>query len=273
LSSKQKIDVIDLLDDPLGKDKNEAALIELLRLHTSLGNISTAHAWSFFSAGGVVPEIEIKAKDDRRVIRQKKIAALILPQLAGGNGKRWKKLKDRTKAHLITDGQRLCAYCRRQLYLHGYSINIDHIFPKTPMEQDAEVQDFARKLCFKLENMVICCVDCNNIKSNNRHMFHPHYSDYSDYVKYNIIISNEFCITHHEPDSRPGFNHIGEEIYKVFRLDRIEHRAILSSVGDDSIIKKIEASLILSEENEELSTKIREVYNMLVDKRGCKIGT
>jgi hypothetical protein len=272
LQNKEIIDIIDLLDDPTGVDKNEAALIELLRLYTMLGKISTGYAWSFFSTGGVIPNLNISNKDTKAQVRNKKMAALLLHSLAQGNQKRWRFLKNKTSAHLITKGQRLCAYCRRQLYIHGSAINIDHVFPKKPKAPDSYSQNEGRRLCFKLDNMVASCIDCNTIKSNNIHMYHPNKCDYSEFMTYNIVISNDFHVTNHEPNSRPYYRHIASEIYKTFRLDRLEDRAILSKIGDDVAIKKMEESLILSEEIDEMSEKIREVYYWLIDEQAVNRG-
>lgn len=265
MSSKIKVDIIDLLPDPAGLNKPEAELMESLRWLTLRGCISTTQAWSFFSTGGTPPNIKIESDDSRQTIRQKKIAVFIFKRLATGNNKKWEYLKNETKTHLITREKRLCAYCRRQLYLHGFSFNIDHIYPKSPLAQDSYSQQEARRLCFKLENLVASCVDCNTVKRNKLHQFNPNLCDYADYMNYKIIISNEFCVTYHRADARPSFNHIGEELYQVFGLDRHEHRAILSSLGDDTAIRKMEAALMLSEERDELAERIRDIYEMLID--------
>lgn len=258
--------MLDLLDDPKGKHATTVKIFKKLRWATSRRMLSTTNAWSFFSTGGQVPTLAIDPKDSADVAKEKTDTKIFLQNLGNNDSKCLKHLKGELKSYLHKSQDGFCCYCRRQLYQHGKAINIDHIFPKSPPNSSSE-EDITkgRTLCFSIKNMALCCIDCNTQKNNKRHIYNPNISNYSDYIEYRIVITNKINIISYRPNSRPGYHDIGKDLLKVFELSRFEYRSILSTLKLDETLKIIESCIIKTEDDDELSTKIRELYNMFID--------
>ena len=258
--------LIDLLPDPTGGDLNEAQILDKLRWETIYGSVTTAHAWAFFTTGGKLPQISLPKKPTPAHIAYKNTADTFFATLQNGDDKCLSKTKKALRTYL-TDRQRgFCCYCRRQLYLHGMAINIDHVVPKTPATKSASAQHHARKLCFDVENLVVCCIDCNVAKSTERHTFHPNLANYADYISYKILISPTSNIITYEWSRALGQTNIAEEIYRVFKLRRLEMRQVLAALNNDELLRSIEASMVAADDDVELRVKLQELAGMYIDR-------
>ncbi|SDZ62950.1 MULTISPECIES: HNH endonuclease [Delftia] len=257
--------LIDLLPDPTGVDLNEAQTLDKLRWETIYGDIATAHSWAFFSTGGKLPTISLPKIPTPDHIAYKNKADTFFLTLQNGNDKCLSKTKKLLRTHLTERQRGFCCYCRRQLYLHGMAINIDHVVPKTPNTKSALAQHHARKLCFDIENLVVCCIDCNVAKKTEIHTFHPNLANYADYISYKILISPENNIITYKMSATPGQSRIAKEIYDVFKLSRLEMRQKLAALKYDDFILSIEASMIAADDDVELRIKLQELAGMYID--------
>jgi uncharacterized protein (TIGR02646 family) len=258
--------LIDLLPDPTGADLNEAQILDKLRWETIYGNVTTADAWAFFTTGGKLPQILLPKEPTPDHVAYKKMADTFFATLQNGDNKCLSKTKKLLRTYL-TDRQRgFCCYCRRQLYLHGMAINIDHVVPKTPETKSARAQHHARKLCFDVENLVVCCIDCNVAKRTARHTFHPNLANYADYISYKILISPASNIITYKRSTTLGQTNIADEIYRVFKLWRLEMRQTLAALNDDEFLRSIEASMVAADDDVELRVKLQELAGMYIDR-------
>lgn len=266
------LELVDLLNCAIDSEISEYQVIEYLRWLTYHGEVSTTAAWSFFSTGGKIPDLQQKPKDTTEQQRQKSRTLKFLSKISGGNEKCLKILKTKVKTYLIQKSGGFCCYCRRQLYLHGSAINIDHIFPKTPDSNNESDHQTGRRLCFSLENMAVCCIDCNTAKTNKKHIFNPNKHNYSDYIKYNISITNEmgmisYTLTENKDKYDAAFG-----IYDTFKLKRLECRKIMAFLGNDSHIQKLEACIIASDYIGDLCDEIRNFYDLTMNDHANNLG-
>jgi len=257
--------LIDLLPDPAGADLKEAQILDTLRWETIHGGVKAADAWAFFTTGGKLPQILLPKKTTPEQISYKTTADKFFATLQGGNDKCLSKTKKELRTYLTKRQRGFCCYCRRQLYLHGTAINIDHVVPKTPKTKSSGALLHARKLCFDIENLVVCCIDCNVAKRDENHTFHPNMANYADYISYNILISPTSNIITYKRSKTPGQENIAEEIYRVFKLWRLEMRQTLAAINDDDFLRSIEASIVAAEDNVELRIRLQELAGMYID--------
>ncbi|WP_413460496.1 HNH endonuclease [Herbaspirillum huttiense] len=258
--------LIDLLPDPTKEDLNEAEILDTLRWETIYGDIATVDAWAFFSTGGKLPKISLPKKPTPNQLAYKKRADTFFETLQNGNEKCLSKTRNLLRTYL-TDRQRgFCCYCRRQLYLHGMAINIDHVLPKTPGTKSALAQSHARKLCFDVENLAVCCIDCNVAKRTARHTFHPNLANYADYISYKILISPTSNVVAYKRSTTLGQTNIANEIYQVFKLWRLEIRQELAALGGDEFFRLIEASMVAAGDDVELRGKLLELAGIHIDR-------
>lgn len=265
MSKKTFNDVLELLDDPTGIDKATVEIFDKLRVAANTGKISTTHAWAFFSTGGEVPVLKKNPTDTAQVIKEKKDTTAFLKKLNKGNSRCLKALKEKLKSHLLEKQDGFCCYCKRQLYMHGRAINIDHIFPKNPAQGASQTDILKGKsLCFDISNLTLCCIDCNTQKNNKLHIYNPNLQEYSDYIDYRIVLTNKIKIVSYKSNTRPVYCDIGDNLLEVFKLVQYEYRNILATLELDAMLKIIESSIINTEDDEELSMKIREFYNSYI---------
>lgn len=258
--------LIDLLPDPCGTDFDEAQTLDNLRWETIYGDVATVDSWAFFSTGGKLPQISLPKKPTHDDHAYKKMADDFFKKLQNGNSKCLSKTKKLLRTYLTQRQQGFCCYCRRQLYLHGMAINIDHVVPKTPEAKSARAQHHARKLCFDVENLVVCCIDCNVAKRTACHTFHPNLANYSDYISYKILISPASNIIAYKTSTTPGQTNIANEIYRVFKLHRLEMRQTLAALNDDEFLRSIEASIVAADDDLDLRVKLHELAGMYIDR-------
>lgn len=257
--------LIDLLPDPTGVDLKEAEILDNLRWETIYGEVKTADAWAFFSTGGKLPQILLPKKQTPNHVAYKTMADSFFLTLQNGNQKCLSKTKKLLREFLNDRQRGFCCYCRRQLYLHGTAINIDHVIPKTPETNSAFAQHHARKLCFDIENLVVCCIDCNVAKRTSRHTFHPNFSNYAEYISYNILISPTSNIITYKRSMESGQENIANEIYSVFKLWRLELRQTLAELSADDFLRSIEASMLAADDDVELRVKLHELAGIYID--------
>ena len=258
--------LIDLLPDPAGADLVEAQILDKLRWETIYGDLKTGHSWAFFTTGGELPKISLPKKHTPDHVAYKEMADMFFKTLQNGNNKCLSKTKKLLRDHLTKRQQGFCCYCRRQLYLHGTAINIDHVVPKTPKTNSAHALHHARKLCFDVENLVVCCIDCNVAKINEYHTFHPNLANYADYISYKILISPASNIIAYKSSTTPGQTRIADEIYRVFKLWRLEMRQTLAALNNDEFLRSIEASMVAADDDIELRVKLQELAGMYIDR-------
>nr|WP_217346312.1 hypothetical protein [Noviherbaspirillum sp. L7-7A]MBV0880719.1 hypothetical protein [Noviherbaspirillum sp. L7-7A] len=258
--------LIDLLADPTGVDLKEAQILDKLRWETIYGSVTTADAWAFFTTGGKLPQILLPKKPTADHISYKNMADTFFAALQNGDDKCLSKTKKELRTYLTNRQRGFCCYCRRQLYLHGTAINIDHVVPKTPKTKAAIALHHARKLCFDIENLVVCCIDCNVAKKAERHTFHPNMANYGDYISYKILISPTSNIITYKRSTTLGQKNIAEEIYRVFKLWRLEMRQMHGAINNDDVLRSIEASIVAAEDDVELRVKLYELAGMYIDR-------
>ncbi|HHL1883931.1 HNH endonuclease [Klebsiella pneumoniae] len=168
------------------------------------------------------------------------------------------KIRKEIREHYIPRQKFLCAYCRElKNTMDGRSWEIDHILPKSKMPE----------FMFHPENIIICCHECNNSKSDSvglklkgKYIFfppeskhysiiQPHFDRYSKHIK--IYIQGEMRI--YKPITNKG-----RETFRICGLNRFALKSY--GIYDEIFRLSTEAMLLEMYSNKDISDEIYQKY-------------
>lgn len=167
----------------------------------------------------------------------------------------YKSIKQRIKAHLLAQQNKICIYCRLKLSLAQYSPPIEHIVPK----------NLHHIFMFEQKNLTISCETCNRKKWQTETLvnpqviiyptsgaefiiFHPYFDEYNDHIE---ILGGIFS----KAKSSKGEKTI--EICKLDRVDLAEERARTLGIERQERIKQLVIGL-MKEENSHIKIQLKE---------------
>jgi len=146
-------------------------------------------------------------------------------------------LKQRIKAYLLKEQNRICPYCYMRLMRGNSYLTIDHIVPKS----------LHKKFTFTPENLAVACRVCNTKKQDDETLcddrvteypsesaaftiIHPYYDEYHEHIEFQDDLFVQ------------GISDKGKEtiiMCKLIRMDLIEDRAYLLRLDDRTLLMRL----------------------------------
>lgn len=119
-------------------------------------------------------------------------------RLGDGKNVGCKELKAELRRYLKARQEPRCCYCKRWLLNNAHASPIEHVLPRKTYPQFA----------LRMRNLMIACVDCNGLKTNDDWglfpgphdaypqpqlmlFFHPRYHSYDEHVRYVRVETNQ----------------------------------------------------------------------------------
>jgi uncharacterized protein (TIGR02646 family) len=191
-------------------DLQQRAVLKKLMDRIASGELTATNAWTCFSQpaaeksfGKRHPQILFFSAEEVELMRALKRKAVLALEKKSG---------------------RTCSYCKRLVGTYGYNWHIEHVFCKSKYAA----------LTFKLDNLVLACVDCNMYKNNHVDRKHTPYDiidpsarqfNYSDHLTYLSLATEKICFVKYTAITPEGTN-----TYSKLKFELLERSAVLSSV-------------------------------------------